>query len=117
MHVMQLYHGFTDSLRRLKHTMATDSSDESSVFRQLDDYPWESDGEFQSGLIAILGSNPSPEQAEYLTLRAKCFYYARYLVFEIIFLIQVTDMMSGVESIMLQSVLMAIKLGVLNKNS
>ena len=56
------------------------TSEEQDViaFQQLEDYDWESDLEFQSGLQAILGSNPSPEQAEHLTLRARCFYLARY---------------------------------------
>lgn len=57
--------------------MASDSNDEIKLFRQLDNYPWEADVEFQSGLVAILGSDPSCEQAESLTLRAQCFYYAR----------------------------------------
>ena len=48
------------------------------LFQQLEDYPWHSDPEFQSGLQAILGPNPSAEQAERLTLRARCFYFARY---------------------------------------
>lgn len=47
-------------------------------FQQLEDYAWDSDPEFQSGLQAILGTNPSAEQAEHLTLRARCFYFARY---------------------------------------
>lgn len=54
------------------------SQDEAS-FQQLEDYPWGSDEEFQSGLQAILGSNPSPDQAEHLTLRARCFYFSRYI--------------------------------------
>lgn len=58
--------------------MASVSSDETDLYRQVDDYPWESDEEFQSGLEAILGSHPSQEQAESLTLQAKCFYYARF---------------------------------------
>ena len=48
------------------------------AFQQLEDYDWDSDLEFQRGLQAILGSNPSPEQADHLTLRARCFYLARY---------------------------------------
>ena len=47
-------------------------------FQQLEDYAWDSDTEFQSGLQAILGPDPSAEQAEHLTLRARCFYFARY---------------------------------------
>ena len=58
--------------------MATQTAAEADIFHQLDIYPWWSDEEFKSGLRAILGSNPSQEQAEYLTLRAKCFYYSRY---------------------------------------
>ncbi|KAG7010184.1 hypothetical protein G7Y79_00001g004560 [Physcia stellaris] len=57
--------------------MATESAPQPHVFQQLDEYPWDSDKEFQSGLHAILGSGSSPDQAEYLTLRAKCFYYSR----------------------------------------
>ncbi len=49
----------------------------SQLFSQMEKYPWTEDAEFQGGLTAILGSNPSPEQAEELTLRARCFYYAR----------------------------------------
>jgi hypothetical protein len=56
----------------------TDSSPESSfIFNQLDEYPWDSDEEFQGGLRAILGSVQDPAQVEHLTLRAKCYYYAR----------------------------------------
>ncbi len=48
------------------------------VFQQLESYAWDSDTEFQSGLQAILGPNPTPEQAQQLTLRARCFYFSRY---------------------------------------
>lgn len=48
-----------------------------ATFQQLEDYAWDSDPEFQGGLQAILGSNSSTEQAEHLTLRARCFYFAR----------------------------------------
>ncbi|KAL2041723.1 hypothetical protein N7G274_005507 [Stereocaulon virgatum] len=48
-----------------------------TVFQQLESYPWASDPEFQSGLRAILGQDPSPEQAQHLTLRARCFYFSR----------------------------------------
>jgi hypothetical protein len=48
------------------------------VYEALDRYNWDDDVEFQSGLSAILGSNSTPEQAAELTLRARCFYYARY---------------------------------------
>lgn len=49
------------------------------LFQQLDTYSWDSDEEFQSGLQAILGPNPTSEQAEPLTLRARCFYYSRHV--------------------------------------
>ncbi|KAF1961560.1 hypothetical protein CC80DRAFT_464546 [Byssothecium circinans] len=47
------------------------------VYEALENYNWDDDVEFQAGLSAILGSNSSPEQASELTLRARCFYYAR----------------------------------------
>ena len=47
------------------------------LYHQLDEYPWDEDREFQGGLRAILGSVQDPEQVEHLTLRAKCYYYAR----------------------------------------
>lgn len=50
-----------------------------TVFQQLETYPWASDPEFQSGLRAILGQDPSQEQAQHLTLRARCFYFSRYV--------------------------------------
>jgi len=53
------------------------STVESSAYEELDQYPWDSDTEFQGGLTAILGNNPPPEQASELTLRARCFYYQR----------------------------------------
>jgi hypothetical protein len=56
----------------------TDSSlDSSYLFNQLDNYPWDDDQEFQSGLKAITGSTEDQAQLDHLTLRAKCFYYAR----------------------------------------
>ena len=47
------------------------------LYHQLDEYPWDEDREFQGGLRAILGSVQDPAQVEHLTLRAKCYYYAR----------------------------------------
>ncbi len=49
-----------------------------TLFQKLEDYAWDSDLEFQTGLQAILGSNPSAEQSEHLSLRARCFYFTRY---------------------------------------
>jgi hypothetical protein len=50
------------------------------VYEALERYNWDDDVEFQAGLSAILGSNSSPEQAAELALRARCFYYARYMI-------------------------------------
>lgn len=61
--------------------MAADISDEylhkTYSYHQLDEYPWDQDEEFQGGLRAILGSVQDPAQVDHLTLRAKCYYYAR----------------------------------------
>lgn len=54
-----------------------DGLDSTYLFNQLDSYPWDEDQEFQGGLAAILGSVSDPAQVEHLTLRAKCYYYAR----------------------------------------
>lgn len=58
-------------------TQLQDIPDNYLLFQQLDAYPWEGDQEFQGGLRAILGSVSDPQQVEHLTLRAKCYYYAR----------------------------------------
>ncbi|KAH0538386.1 hypothetical protein FGG08_005035 [Glutinoglossum americanum] len=47
------------------------------LFEQVESYPWGQDADFQSGLEAILGAGPSPEQTQELTLRARCYYYER----------------------------------------
>ena len=47
------------------------------LYHQLDEYPWSTDEEFQGGLRAILGSVQDPAQVDHLTLRAKCYYFAR----------------------------------------
>jgi hypothetical protein len=60
------------------------------VYEALERYNWDDDVEFQAGLSAILGSNSSPEQAAELALRARCFYYARY-VDTVIMLVLCTD--------------------------
>ncbi len=57
------------------------STQSEALFEQLETYDWATDAEFQSGLQAILHSNPSSEQAEHLTLRARCFYYSRQVPF------------------------------------
>jgi hypothetical protein len=50
-----------------------------AIYAEVDKYPWDTDEEFQGGLAAILGSSPSPAQTAELTLRARCFYYSRYV--------------------------------------
>ncbi|KXT04472.1 hypothetical protein AC578_8714 [Pseudocercospora eumusae] len=58
--------------------MATEGTvHNTALFRQLDEYKWDEDAEFQGGLRAILGSAENEQQVEHLTLRAKCYYYAR----------------------------------------
>lgn len=61
--------------------MAANISDEylskTYLYHQLDEYPWNEDEDFQGGLRAILGSVQDPAQVDHLTLRAKCYYYAR----------------------------------------
>lgn len=56
---------------------AEPQTDSTALFRQLDNYAWDQDEEFQGGLRAILGSVLDPQQVDHLTLRAKCYYYAR----------------------------------------
>lgn len=58
-------------------TAADSSLDSTYLYNQLDNYPWDADQEFQGGLKAILGSSQNQAQLEHLTLRAKCYYYAR----------------------------------------
>ncbi|KAH8657072.1 hypothetical protein BGZ60DRAFT_384263 [Tricladium varicosporioides] len=58
-------------------TQPSTSTNEIGIFQQLEDYNWDKDKEFQGGLSAILGPNPSPSQIEDLTIRAQCFYLSR----------------------------------------
>jgi hypothetical protein len=53
----------------MEPTMDSSSLDSSYLFHQLDNYPWNDDQEFQSGLKAILGSTQDQAQLEHLTLR------------------------------------------------
>ena len=76
--------------------MATPSEDvrDTQLFQRIENYPWKSDEEFQHGLQAILGSDPNPEQAEHLTLRARCFYFSRqalYLIWELLGLLTAAE--------------------------
>lgn len=54
------------------------TQDAAAVYEQIEQYPWDTDSEFQSGLAAILGPDPSPEQEAKLSTRARCFYFSRY---------------------------------------
>ena len=68
---------------RTDSVMAPDASPDDSdikIFGMLEDYPWNSDMEFRNGLQAILDLNPNPDQAEYLILRARCFYFSRQVL-------------------------------------
>ncbi|GAB7365405.1 hypothetical protein MBLNU230_g6483t1 [Neophaeotheca triangularis] len=58
-------------------TSLNDSFDNTYLYNQLDSYDWENDPEFQGGLGAIIGPLQDQAQVEHLTLRAKCYYYAR----------------------------------------
>ena len=57
--------------------VSAETQESNGTFQRLEDYPWDQDAEFQNGLRAILGPNPIREQADYLTLRARCFYFTR----------------------------------------
>ncbi|KAI4185481.1 MAG: hypothetical protein L6R41_004121 [Letrouitia leprolyta] len=48
----------------------------SSIYRQLEFYPFTTDPEFQSGLSTIISSTPA-QDPELLSLRARCFYFSR----------------------------------------
>ncbi|KAN0110195.1 hypothetical protein V8E51_006582 [Hyaloscypha variabilis] len=58
-------------------TETTPTTENVEIYRQLEEYPWDTDKEFQIGLSAILGPNPSQSQLYDLTLRAQCYYLAR----------------------------------------
>ncbi|KFY22665.1 hypothetical protein V493_06418 [Pseudogymnoascus sp. VKM F-4281 (FW-2241)] len=75
-----------DKTKQLSHSqvcgpnvgeMSTEPSNNEKLFEELDSYNWDKDAEFQAGLSAILGPNPSPSQLRDLTIRARTFYYAR----------------------------------------
>ncbi|KAL9029479.1 MAG: hypothetical protein Q9196_002279 [Gyalolechia fulgens] len=48
----------------------------SSIYRQLESYPFSTDPEFQSGLSTIISTTPA-QDPELLSLRARCFYFSR----------------------------------------
>ncbi|KAJ6262191.1 hypothetical protein Dda_2996 [Drechslerella dactyloides] len=53
------------------------SAEDDRLFLALEDYCWEDDPEFQSGLTQILGATTDPAVVRQLTRQAKCFFYAR----------------------------------------
>ena len=91
------------------------SMSDEELFKKIEDYPWDSDEEFQSGLRAILGPDPNLDQEKPLTLRARCFYYSR----------QATDfavdrgiqLIASVGNVMYRSTLMPTKSGIPGKDS
>ncbi|KAL8712530.1 MAG: hypothetical protein Q9225_006937 [Loekoesia sp. 1 TL-2023] len=60
----------------IQETTNPSSPSPSSIYHQLESYPFTTDPEFQSGLSTILSSSPS-QDPELLTLRARCFYFSR----------------------------------------
>ncbi|KAF3902034.1 hypothetical protein AA313_de0206604 [Arthrobotrys entomopaga] len=53
------------------------SPEDDRLFLSLEDYCWEDDPEFQSGLNQILATSTDPSHVRQLTRQAKCFFYAR----------------------------------------
>ncbi|KAK6351105.1 hypothetical protein TWF718_004276 [Orbilia javanica] len=53
------------------------SPEDDRLFLSLENYCWEDDPEFQSGLTQILSTTTDPLQVRQLTRQAKCFFYSR----------------------------------------
>ncbi|RVD88476.1 uncharacterized protein DFL_002661 [Arthrobotrys flagrans] len=53
------------------------SPEDDRLFLSLENYCWEDDPEFQSGLTQILSTTTDPIQVRHLTRQAKCFFYSR----------------------------------------
>ncbi|EGX43480.1 hypothetical protein AOL_s00215g216 [Orbilia oligospora ATCC 24927] len=53
------------------------SPEDDRLFLSLENYCWEDDPEFQSGLTQILSTTTDPVQVRHLTRQAKCFFYSR----------------------------------------
>ncbi|KAK6534318.1 hypothetical protein TWF281_005644 [Arthrobotrys megalospora] len=53
------------------------SPEDDRLFLSLENYCWEDDPEFQSGLTQILSTTTDPLQVRHLTRQAKCFFYSR----------------------------------------
>ncbi|KAI9671150.1 MAG: hypothetical protein M1817_003657 [Caeruleum heppii] len=47
------------------------------IFRRVEAYSWDEDQEFQAGLRSILSSTSGHHDRQELTMKAKCFYFAR----------------------------------------
>ena len=47
------------------------------LFREINEYEWSSDAEFQSGLQAILDPSASADEIRRVALEAQCFYFSR----------------------------------------
>ena len=56
------------------------SQDQEALFQKIDTYPWATEKDFQDGLRHILPAAKDAAHAEHLTLRARCFYYCRYVL-------------------------------------
>ncbi|KAF3918888.1 hypothetical protein ABW20_dc0104009 [Dactylellina cionopaga] len=53
------------------------SPEDDRLFLSLENYCWEDDPEFQSGLTQILTTATDPPHIRHLTRQAKCFFYSR----------------------------------------
>ncbi|KAL8838026.1 MAG: hypothetical protein Q9170_002307 [Blastenia crenularia] len=61
----------------IQNSTPTSPPSPSSIYHQLESYPFTTDPEFQSGLSKILSSSSTSQNPEPLTLRARCFYFSR----------------------------------------
>ncbi|EPE36230.1 hypothetical protein GLAREA_05568 [Glarea lozoyensis ATCC 20868] len=66
-----------DGIAMASQKLSREDYGDDTIYHQLETYDWEKDKEFQGGLSAILGPNPSPNQIQDLTIRAQCFYFSR----------------------------------------
>ncbi|KAK6361670.1 hypothetical protein TWF730_005384 [Orbilia blumenaviensis] len=61
------------------------SPEDDRLFLSLENYCWEDDPEFQSGLTEILSNTTDPTQVRFLTRQAKCYFYSRKISRPILF--------------------------------
>jgi len=71
----------TDSTK----TQESFSKEDDNLFLAVEDYCWEDDPEFHSGLTQILTTASSTDQVRQLTRQAKCFFYSRKISRQISF--------------------------------